>query len=54
MLVMVEEQQALVEVMVEDHRAHMHMRVVERCCLAGALIGRYDVIPAKAIEYIFR
>ena len=42
---------------VEEHKAHMDLvLVVERCCLqlAGALIGRYDVIPAKAAEYIFR
>ncbi len=54
LMAMVEEQQALVVVVVvavvvkEDHRAHIVL-VVERCCLqlAGALIGRYDVIPAK-------
>lgn len=45
------EQQALV--VEEDHRALVV--VVERCCLAGALmIGRYDDIPVKAAEYIFR
>ncbi len=54
-MAMAVEQQALVVVEVvevaEDNRAHIVL-VVERCCLqlAGPLIGRYDVITAKAAE----